>query len=945
MLQSRGLPTKATLIAISLLATTLGYAQTEETSVPTPTTPSPESPEAPKVEDGIETGKNESPNPAPKAIQSPAQTEQTKTPEKITVTGSRIKRTESETSAPVGVITRDQIQKSGTVSMGEFFQKSAASSPTGNFTGASGYVSAGSSTIDLLGLGADRTLILVNGKRLPTLPGIGSVNVETIPTALVEKIEILSGGASAVYGADAVGGVVNIVTRKDLVGSEAQVYVNSPMRAGGEEQSYTVSQGVQVNDDVNVAVSAGFRRRNAIDIRHRDLKRSVPERTQTLSNAPAGTYSYQPVYVGADGISVGDWAPSPSCPEDKRVATVPEEPGNVYCVGPRSGLRSELIPKKEEWFAATTLDYQINDKWNLGGLVSFTSATTTNNNGHAMYATDPLSDSPIILSIDKATALGVPVDPNAAFIQLYGPTTEAQDQIYVNKDSTFVAGLYLTGEISDWTTSFGLSYASASARRNGQHMINKEARSSIFVNADDPNGFGADPAFIPIDPNRDINLLRSTTADLNSEEWSDTFAADAFASRPLFSLPGGDFVLGFGASFTAERFKQTPDTLDTLKASNNEPLYVGTFANAGKGDRTVGSVYAEFLAPVHQKVDVDGALRFDAYSDVDPSVNYGLGTKIKIIPELALRGRAASSYKAPPLAYVHQKGGGGYFTVEDPAYCARENAENRFCDPASPGRQVYVDFPGNDKLDPEVGVNYNVGLILEPVPGLALTTDYYWVFLNKTFQVDDFQRVVDRWYAANPGSTTGGNQGDNAVQVDEDGIISQIGTPYRNLGRTHVSLWQTKGNYQYNFKPFIVGFESEYSRMVSYKIQEAEGLANRQLRGTYGVPEWRWNNSLDLGVKNHMFTVSSRTVAQQHPDQVNSSAFVLRTKVGPYTEYDTVYSGELPWNGAVQVGVNNVFNTIGGLAAGSAVGAEDVVSNSLYSYYGRSYFARYTQRL
>ncbi|RZL14343.1 MAG: hypothetical protein EOO89_16245 [Pedobacter sp.] len=211
--------------------------------------------------------------------------------------------------------------------------------------------------------------------------------------------------------------------------------------------------------------------------------------------------------------------------------------------------------------------------------------------------------------------------------------------------------------------------------------------------------------------------------------------------------------------------------------------------------------------------------------------------------------------------------------------------------------------------------------------------------------MDEFQTVVDRWYAANPGSTTGGTQGDNGVQVDEDGVITQIGTPYRNLGRTHVRLWQTKGNYVYNFKPFLVGLESEYNRMLSYKVQEAEGLATRQLKGMYGIPDWRWNNSIEFGTREHLGTISSRSISRMYPDPVTSSAFVKTTKVGIHTEWDAVYSGNLPWNSSLQLGVNNVFNKIGGLVASSAVGAEDVASNSLYSYVGRSYFARYTQRL
>ncbi len=942
MFKSPGLPVKAAIVANSVLAGTLSFAQTQTgTTSPTDQTEKSNSPTP------ATTGTDESPNLSPNSIPAPAEGIQAKKKvERIQVTGSRIKRTESETSSAVSVISKSQIEKSGTASLGEFFRKSASASPTGNFTGSSEFVSSGSGTIDLLGLGAERTLVLVNGKRLPTLAGLGAVNVETIPTALVEKIEILSGGASAVYGADAVGGVVNIVTRKELTGTELTASITVPIKAGGEEQAYGVSQGIKITDDFNIALATGWRHRNAIDNRNRNLKASFPERANTLYNAPNGTYSYQPVTLGAtpDDSIVGNWTPSPNCPIANQITTNPQEPNNKYCAGPRSELGTELIPEQENWYVATTFDSQLNSTWNLQGLFSFTAAKSTSNSGRSTLATDPLTDNPIAISNATATRLGVPVDPTASYVQIYGPTPESQEQFYVNSDTTFMSGLYLTGALGEgWNSSFSLSYAASTGKRNGQHLLNKELRSAILLNPNTPNN--VDPAYIPIDPSRDINLLGTTTADLKSEEWAENFSGDAFASKELFQLPGGAFSFGLGAAYSFERFKQTPDTRDLLKASNNEPLYVGTFANAGKGSRTVASLYTEFFAPIVKQLDVDGALRFDAFQDVDPSLNYGLGLKYKMIPEAAFRARAASSYKAPPLAYVHQKGGGGYLPVNDPYNCARENDQHRFCDPDNPSRMVYVESPGNDNLNPEVGVNYSIGMVLEPLQGLNIISDYYWVFLSKTFQVDDLQRVVDRWYAANGNSTTSGKQGDNTVQVDKDGVITQLGTPYRNLGRTHVRVWASKANYQFNFAPFLLGMESEYTRMLSYKIQEAEGLPTRQHLGFFGLPAWRWNNSIDFGTQNHMGTVSSRTIGRQYADPVESNAWEKNIKVGVYTEYDAVYSAQLPWNSTLQAGVNNVFNTLGGVIEATAIGAQDLSTTSLYSYQGRAFFARYSQRL
>jgi iron complex outermembrane receptor protein len=191
--------------------------------------------------------------------------------ERIEVTGSRIRRIDVETSAPVQVIDKKEIQQSGVVSLGDLFRKSASSSPTGNFSGSSGYVSAGAATIDLLGLGGSRTLVLLNGKRMPSIGGLDSVNIDNIPVGIIDRIEILSGGASAVYGADAVGGVVNIITRKEFTGTEFSFFKSFTENDGGDELEMSIAHGIPLGDNGSAILSAGYRKRNRIDKRDRDL--------------------------------------------------------------------------------------------------------------------------------------------------------------------------------------------------------------------------------------------------------------------------------------------------------------------------------------------------------------------------------------------------------------------------------------------------------------------------------------------------------------------------------------------------------------------------------------------------------------------------------------------------------------------------------------------------
>jgi iron complex outermembrane recepter protein len=256
-----------------------------------------------------------------------------------------------------------------------------------------------------------------------------------------------------------------------------------------------------------------------------------------------------------------------------------------------------------------------------------------------------------------------------------------------------------------------------------------------------------------------------------------------------------------------------------------------------------------------------------------------------------------------------------------------------------------VDQPGNKDLKPEVGLNYIAGIILDPVPGLSLISDYYWVNLKKTFNTDEVQEIVDAWYEANPNATTGGTIKENPVAVDADGIITTVGLPIRNLGKLEVRAVDTKLNYSTNFGGLRYGFDSQYFRMLSYKVQEVQDNPIREQVSYFGVPAWRWNNKVTVTAKTQDYTLAARTIAPQHQDPKTADADSAESKAGVYTEYDFVYGIDLPWNGTFQLGVNNIFDTIGGKVEGNSLRSENVASSSLYSYVGRAYFARITQRL
>jgi iron complex outermembrane receptor protein len=371
-------------------------------------------------------------------------------------------------------------------------------------------------------------------------------------------------------------------------------------------------------------------------------------------------------------ISRGAMRASDNCPVEYRQTTNPTTPNDIYCTGLRSSVPTELTPKKEEFYGSVILNSALSSNWSMNGILTYSDSKNTSSSGRANYtSTDPVTNAPVILSATKARSLGLTVDPNTEFVQLYAPVAESQDRLQVNHYKNSVAAAKVEGEVlGGWRLQTGLSYTSSQVERTGKKYRNSEALHNLYFNeAGLGLAKGADPKFIPIDPNRNSADFGTIFADLKAEEFSDNTTIDAFIDRQLFELLGGPLAFSIGVQVSQETFKQTPDKRDIGTNSTNLALYAGTYSNRGEGERTSRAVATEFAAPVSKSVDVEGALRFDNFSDFGDAVNYGLGTKVKIVPGVALRGRYATSFKAPNLDYIHQEGGGGYFNLIDERWC------------------------------------------------------------------------------------------------------------------------------------------------------------------------------------------------------------------------------------------------------------------------------------
>ena len=242
-----------------------------------------------------------------------AQQQQAQTKERIEVTGSNIKRVEGESALPVTVITREEIDRSGATSPIELLNILSANNSLGNVTLTSVIGSATNSaqTASLRGLQGGRTLVLINGKRVNNFAGetqgVSGVNLAVIPFSAIERVEILKDGASAVYGSDAVAGVINFILRSDFRGAEATVWYGKPTRSGGGDQekySATLGFGDLDKNRYNVFLSASFDHQHSLDQRDRNFSNdSTVEFLRNLGGF-AGSSNTFPGRVTTGGIGM-----------------------------------------------------------------------------------------------------------------------------------------------------------------------------------------------------------------------------------------------------------------------------------------------------------------------------------------------------------------------------------------------------------------------------------------------------------------------------------------------------------------------------------------------------------------------------------------------------------------------------------------------------------------
>jgi outer membrane receptor protein involved in Fe transport len=723
--------------------------------------------------------------------------------EEVVVTGSRIKRKDLTSPAPVTVVSKEQMTAQGKVSLSEFLQ--AMPEQQGGLNAQVNNGTNGATTIDLRNLGAARTLILVNGRRFvaaSAASGADYTDLGAIPAAAVERIEILKDGASAVYGSDAIAGVVNIILKKRFNGTEVSGYLGNSGQNDGSQADVSLVTGTG-NDKGNFLFSLGYTKMQPIRSRDRKFAETTyswgpfdgtgdpgwyaggnsttwPNGRFTLP-AAACVAPTNPQAIQACAATGGGGATTPT-PTGLGTATyAPYDPNVLF----NTNTTNYLITPSQKIQFFTTGD------GNLGNVArAYFEAAYTKRNSAFTLAPMPLVNSTIPTNPVTVSANSL-YNPFGVNITSWRKRTEEfGDRYWKDEAVTFRAVVGLDGSLGDWAGplkgwSWDLSYnygnTTTTESSTGQLRMPNVANAvgpSMLDGAGNPvcvrvagdlttkiNGC------VPMDVlhgNGNIAgtgnlaaLKKYVSFDGADRGYIDQQILSASIGGELFKLmadrPAG---LALGVDRRYEAGGYFPDVITAaLESSGNNVLPT-------QGSYTATEAFAELSLPIINKIpfaeelELSLAARTVNYSNFGTNTTYKAGARYTPVKDLTIRGTYSTALRAPNVAELFGGTADDYPTVRDPCRSAASMAAagaTAACLAAGVpatgtgdnSTQILTKRGSNPDLKPETAKVLTAGVVIEPrwVPNLSLTVDYYVIRVDKAIGYFGASNVLNQCYS------------------------------------------------------------------------------------------------------------------------------------------------------------------------------------------------------
>lgn len=632
---------------------------------------------------------------APLAVQAQQQTQ------RIEITGSAIKRTQAEGPAPVEIYTRKDIERTGATTIAELVKNvsSLDIDDQGELTGNSPSGS-GTSNLQIRGLSERNLLVLLNGRRLPVNAlhdgsGAGAaVDVNSIPVSALERIEILKDGGSAIYGADAVAGVINFITRKNFTGFEARVGYGVSSEGDAKEVPAGLVFGLGDYD------SQGFNLLAALDFFKRD---GLPRTARNITKS--ANWSRFANGQGVDGRSVfhpsGNIVdPDTFAPLGQVVPCPPEDlDPSGFCLFDFSKTILETINPADRISALVIGSVKLGSNIRAFGELSY---SRSEDKFLAQPAPGFFTD-----QLGRFVA--------GRFLQVGPRTTERKGTL-----TQLTAGLEGTFGSIDWDVALGRGISKVS--NNDSNYLDQ----TLFLAAI------ADGTIDPTSSTNDVATLNALRLTPKREGESKLTFLNGKLGGELMQLAGGPLQYAVGVNLNKESLTDTPDA--NQQAGN---VFGSIQQSPVDAERDLRAFFAELSIPIIKGLEIQAAVRRDNYSGlravIGGAAQSGQSTgktspkfalKYQPVNAVALRASYAESFLAPSLKQLF----GGQEQGAESVDCLADPT-NAVC--VAFGNTTSTNFPYNEisgsnpNLKPETGKTINLGIIVEPTPSLAFTLDYF----------------------------------------------------------------------------------------------------------------------------------------------------------------------------------------------------------------------------
>ena len=902
--------------------------------------------------------------------------------EVITVTGSLIGRKEVDSPSPVSVVDKEKLESAGVTNVGDILQRIPAQGNAINAQNNNG--GDGSTRINLRSIGTQRTLVLLNGRRV-VASGLGaddSVDIGTIPLSMIERVEVLKDGASAIYGSDAIAGVVNIITRQNFNGTEASAYSSTSQKGDGTNYDLSFVTGQSTNKG-NITFAAGYQKQ--YKIMAGDRKFSA---TTSLYDYDAG----QAILSGSGSTPTGKINTVDA--KNNKVLNVPGCSANLCTADGMGGFRNYIAPTPTAFNDAynfQTLNYLVTPSSRVNlfsnghyevakGIDAFYEAQYNSRKSEQQLAEEPISTATAAAPISADSYFNpfhqTVADYSRRLVE-FGTRNAKQDVDTVR----LVAGL--RGTLPDelpvvhnwkWEASYNYGRSTSTDTTTGDLILShlRAALGPSFLDTSDGvvkcgkqgaiiKGCVPLGLLIPGQVSTDaINYLTFTSINSGLDE---QHVAQATLSGRLVELPNhGDISLAVGGDY---RFEKGASQTDPLTATGDT---TGNATAPTSGSYHVTEGFGELsIVPVSgleylKWLEIDAAGRAYDYSTFGSGVTGKVSALARTAGGLALRGTYGNGFRAPTVSELFAGQADNFVTLPDPCDTAggtkvlTPTARTK-CDAQGVSSvatftttQQRAKIGGNPNLSPEKATNLTVGGVYEPIANLDFTLDYWHIQIDNAIQTLPTATLLAQCYQG------GLDNFCNEIQRDPTtGVITYIYNLNQNVGGVTTSGLDFSAAYSWksDFGTFRHAFEGTY--LFKYNLDTGtvdpdtgkEQIIHGRNFYDLGVnPDWKfnlltfWSHPSGFGAGGNLRFING--FEECDSDNCNDSTN-LRRHVKAYATGDLYvdYAFKNP-AGIMKVvaGMNNVSNAQPPVIYnGSSINTDP----SAYDFVGRQFYLRISE--